>query len=80
MSYNPFHLNILKIIVDVKTRSNKSDIEKLEDNHYLVHIKEAPRKGKANIAIIKLLKKHFKKQVFLVSGHASSRKVFIVSE
>jgi uncharacterized protein (TIGR00251 family) len=65
-----------KITVDVKTGSNYESIDIIDNNHYLVHVKEVPKKGKANKAVIKLLKKYFDSQVFLVAGHTSSRKVF----
>jgi len=65
-----------KITVDVKTGSNYESIDIIDNNHYLVNVKEVPKKGKANKAVIKLLKKYFDSQVFLVAGHTSSRKVF----
>jgi uncharacterized protein (TIGR00251 family) len=65
-----------KITVDVKAGSNYESIDLVDDNHYLVHVKEFPKKGKANKAVIKILKKYFDSQVFLVAGHTSSRKVF----
>lgn len=69
---------VLKIAVDVKTGSNFESIEKIGENHYLVFVKEQPKKGKANKAVIKALKDYFDKQVFLVTGHTSSRKIFEV--
>ncbi|MBN2335298.1 YggU family protein [Candidatus Bathyarchaeota archaeon] len=68
------------ITVDVKAGSNRESVEETGENHYMVHVKAPPRKGKANTAIIKLLRKRFGGQVFLVSGHTSSRKVFEVVE
>jgi uncharacterized protein (TIGR00251 family) len=65
-----------KITVDVKTGSNNESIDLVDDNHYLVHVKELPKKGKANKAVIKILRKYFNSQVFLLAGHTSSRKVF----
>jgi uncharacterized protein (TIGR00251 family) len=70
----------IRIIVDVKTGANFESIEVIEDNHYLVHVKEQPKKGKANRAVIKILKDHFDLQVFIVAGRTSSRKIFEIIE
>ena len=68
------------ITVDVKAGAKIDSVEETGENHYMVHVKAPPTKGKANKAIIKLLKKRFGSQVFLVSGHTSNRKVFEVVE
>jgi uncharacterized protein (TIGR00251 family) len=68
------------ITVDVKPGQREENIEKIDDTHYLVQVKAPAEKGKANKAVIKLLKKFFDKQVTLVSGHTSSRKIFEIEE
>lgn len=68
------------ITIDVKPGQREEGIEKIAELHYQVQVKEPADKGKANRAVIKLLKKFFGKQVYLVSGHTSSRKVFEVEE
>ncbi len=68
----------MRIVVDVKAGSNRDAVELLEDGHYLVHVKAQPRKGKANAAVMKLLKKELGAPVTLLMGHTSSRKVFEV--
>jgi len=68
----------MRIVVDVKAGSNRDSVELLGEGHYLVHVKAQPRKGKANAAVAKLLKKELGVQVTLVAGHTSSRKVFEV--
>jgi uncharacterized protein (TIGR00251 family) len=68
------------ITVDVKPGQREESIEVIEENHLLVQVKAPASKGKANKALIKLLKNHFGRQVFLVSGHTSSRKIFEVEE
>ena len=68
------------ITVDVKPAQREENIEELGENHLLVSVKAPASKGKANKALIKLLKKHFGAQVNLVSGHTSSRKIFEVEE
>ena len=68
------------IIVDVKPGQQENIIEKISDDHFIVQIKAKAIKGKANKAIIKLLKKYFGKQVFIVSGQTSNRKIFEIEE
>ena len=68
------------ITVDVKPGQRKEHIEEIGEDHILVYVKAPASKGKANKSVIKLLKKHFGEQVFLVSGHTSSRKIFEVEE
>jgi uncharacterized protein (TIGR00251 family) len=68
------------ITVDVKAGQREESIEKLDEDHYVVSVKAPASKGKANKAVIKLLKKQLDKQVFLVSGHTSSRKIFEIEE
>jgi len=69
-----------RITVDVKAGYNRDSVEQIEEGHYMVHVRAPPRKGKANAAIAKLLKKHLGCQVALVRGHASNRKIFEVVE
>jgi len=62
----------MKISVKVKPGSNNSEFdEKLG----VVYLKERAEKGKANFALIKLLKKHFKcNQVKIIKGLKSKQK------
>jgi len=68
------------ITVDVKAGQRDESIQEISEKHLLVQVKAPASKGKANKAVIKLLKHHFGRQVFLVSGHTSSRKIFEVEE
>lgn len=68
----------MRITVDVKAGSNRDSVELIEEGHYMVHVKAPPRKGKANAAIVKLLRRHLGRPVILVSGRTSNRKVFEV--
>jgi uncharacterized protein (TIGR00251 family) len=70
----------LIITVDVKPNQREEIIEEIDESHLLVHVKATASKGKANKALIKLLKNHYGRQVFLISGHTSSRKIFEVEE
>ena len=71
---------MMRIIVDVKPKTKKDLVEQLSENHFLVHTRSPASKGKANAAVTKLLKKHFDKPVSIISGHTSSRKLFMVEE
>ncbi len=70
----------MRITVEVKAGAREDSVEKTPEGHYLVSVKEQPKKGKANIAVTKLLKKHLGKQVRLVSGATSSMKMFDIEE
>jgi uncharacterized protein (TIGR00251 family) len=66
---------LVRITVDVKTNSSQEGVEELGDGLFLVHVKAPKRKGKANLAVIKLLRKHFGQPVRIVSGQTSTRKI-----
>lgn len=68
------------IQVDVKSNSREDRVEKLSEGYYLVRVKAPAKKNKANIAVINILKNYFGNQVYLVSGHSSSRKLIEVEE
>jgi uncharacterized protein (TIGR00251 family) len=67
-------------MVDVKAGSKWDSVEEIDENHLMVHVRAPPTKGKANAAIIKLLRKHYDRHVTLVSGFTSNTKVFEVEE
>ena len=69
----------MKIFVKARPNSKAESIEKADDTHFTVAVKEPPVKGRANAAIAKALAGHFglaPSQVFLVSGFSSKQKVF----
>jgi uncharacterized protein (TIGR00251 family) len=70
----------MRITVDVKAGSNRDSVELIEEGHYMVHVRAPPRKGKANAAIAKLLRRRLGRPVTLVSGRTSNRKIFEVHE
>jgi len=68
----------MRIFVNAKARSGKEYIKKIDETHFVVAIKEAPEKGKANEAIVKAVAGYFKgarSGVRIVSGHTSQRKI-----
>jgi uncharacterized protein (TIGR00251 family) len=70
----------LRILIEVKTEAREEKVEKIEETHYLVWVKAPRIKGKANEAVLKLLKHFFKRQVRLVSGATSTTKIVDVDD
>ena len=59
----------------VKTKAKKKKIEQLDDGTLKVEVKEKAENNKANLAVIKLLSKHFGKQAYIKSGFKSKKKI-----
>jgi uncharacterized protein (TIGR00251 family) len=72
----------MKIQVKVMPNSRTEEVNQ-EGDSFLVRVKEPPREGKANHAIIRLLAEHFgvhKSRVRILSGFRSKNKVIEVAE
>ena len=72
----------MKIQVKVKPNSRTEDVS-LEGDGFIVRVKEPPREGKANQAVITLLAEHLgvpKSRVRILSGFRSKNKVIEVAE
>jgi len=72
----------MTISIKVKTKQQKSKVEKLEDSSYLVSVKALPDKNKANVEIVNLLSEYFnvtKSQIEIKSGKTSSRKIVSIN-
>lgn len=65
----------MKIKLKVHANSSQEKILKISPDSYEIWIKTKPVEGKANIHIIKLLKKYFKKKVKITSGLTSKNKI-----
>lgn len=65
----------MEIKVRVKTRQPETKILKIKDNIYYIAIKSPPVENKANLELIKFLKKHFNKEVSIKSGFKSKEKI-----
>ncbi len=68
------------IQVKVKTRASEDKVEGFKNKVLHVKVKEAPDKGKANIALMKLLRDHFNKRAEIISGHTSRKKLVRLHE
>ena len=67
----------MKINIIVKPNAKESKVLGFdsEKKAYIVHAKAAPVDNKANLEVIKVLHKHFKKQARIVHGMSSREKV-----
>jgi uncharacterized protein (TIGR00251 family) len=72
----------MKIRVKVKPRSKTEELSR-EGDSFIAKVKEPPKEGKANQAVIKLLAEHFgipQSRVRILSGFRSRNKVVEVAE
>ena len=72
----------MKIQVKVKPSSKTEELSQERDS-FIVKVKEPPKEGKANQAVIKLLAQHFgvpQSQVRILSGLKSRNKLIEVAE
>jgi uncharacterized protein (TIGR00251 family) len=72
----------MKIQVKVKPNSKIQEVSQ-EGDSFVVKVKEPPREGRANQAVIESLAEHFsvsKSQVRILSGFRSRNKIIEVAE
>jgi hypothetical protein len=68
----------MKISVKAKPNAREEKVERIDENNFVVSVKEKPEKGKANEAIRNALAIYFKvasSRVKIVSGHTSRNKI-----
>ena len=68
----------MKISVRVKTNARKNEIQKIDENNYLVSVSVPPIEGKANERVIELLSRYFKKpkrSIVILKGETSKSKI-----
>lgn len=71
----------MKISIKIHPNSSQEKIQEIEkDKSYEVWIREKPVDNKANIQLLKILKKHFKKEVQIVSGFSSRNKIVEIAD
>lgn len=69
----------MRIFVKAKPDFGEEYIEKVDDSHFIVAVKEPPIHGRANSAIIRVLAGYFKisiSQVRLIRGFRERNKIF----
>jgi uncharacterized protein (TIGR00251 family) len=67
-----------RISVTVKPNARSAAITQVSEVEFRVAIREPARDGKANLALVDLLARHFdvpKSSITIVRGHASRRKI-----
>ncbi len=72
----------MKIIVKTKPGSKENKIEKIDEANYIVHVKEPPINGRANVALIKLLAEYFDVSpslIEIISGYMARIKVIEIN-
>jgi hypothetical protein len=72
----------MKIQVSVKPNSKNEEISQEEDS-FVIKVKQPPKEGRANQAVIKLLAKHFgvpRSQVKILNGFKSKNKIIEIIE
>lgn len=68
----------MKIFIKAKPSAKEAGVEKLNDDNFIVSVKEPPVKGMANVAIIEILAEYFKvlpSQIKIISGYTSKNKI-----
>ena len=69
------------MIIKIRVKPNSSKQGVIKGNSgYIVHLKSRPENNKANLEIVKLLKRYFGKQVQIKSGLTSRNKTVEVED
>jgi len=63
------------IKVKVKSGSRQQTIKKISEENYKINLKERAEDNKANLELLKLLKKEFGKQPRILKGRTSKNKI-----
>lgn len=69
----------MKIFVKAKPSAKTESVEKIDDQNFIVSVKEPPVSGEANRAITNALANYFNissSRIRLVFGHSSKQKLF----
>jgi len=70
----------MNIKVRVHAGSSREEINKIDDDSYEIWLKERAVDNKANLGLIKILKKHFGKDIKIKSGFTSKNKIIEVKD
>lgn len=73
----------MKIFVTVKPKAKEEAVEKIDDAHFKVSVKEPPLQNKANFAVLEALARYFHvplSSVRIISGRTSKKKIIEISE
>jgi uncharacterized protein (TIGR00251 family) len=65
----------VRIRVVVKPNARENRVERVGDDEYFVLVKAAPKQGRANAVLLKVLSKHFGGQARILAGFTRRHKV-----
>lgn len=65
----------MRLNIKVQPNSGRQEVQQISEDKYKVFLKKSSEDNKANIELIKLLKKYFKKEATIIKGFTSKRKV-----
>ena len=68
----------MKIVVQARPGAKEEKVEKVGDLSFKVSVKELPRQGRANAAIVRVLAEYFgvsQSQVRIISGQTIKNKI-----
>ncbi|MFA5060785.1 MAG: DUF167 domain-containing protein [Candidatus Pacearchaeota archaeon] len=68
----------MKIEIKVRPNSKKQEIHKISESEYKVFLKKPAEDNKANIELLRLLKKYFNSEIKLLKGRNSKNKLIEV--
>jgi len=69
----------MKIFVKTKPSAKRARVEKIDDTHFTIAVKEPPTDGRANWAVTRMLAAYFNiapSRVHLISGASGRQKIF----
>ena len=68
----------MKINIKVKPNSKRQEIKQIKNTIYKISLKQPAQNNKANLELIKLLKKHLKKDIKIIKGFNNKNKIIEV--
>jgi len=68
------------IQVKVYPHSGKEEIVKINEKEYKIYLKKPAEDNKANIELLKILKRHFKSEAKLIKGLTSKNKIVMIGD
>lgn len=72
----------MRIFVKTRPGAGAEKVDKIDETHYIVWVREPPERGQANKGVIRVLAEYLDKPKSLLaikSGHTSSAKVIEIS-
>lgn len=73
-----YNVYIVKIYIKTKPQAKEARVEKLDNTHFVVSVKEPPEKGRANEGVRRALAEYFdvpKSLVTILAGHIARNKI-----